>query len=1568
MSRGRIRSGGVASLLALVTTTVTVASAANVNVVEAAAGDTVLVSGAIDFNGWAGYPVPATPTPAEEARYTVYATKVAFDRSGTVFVRDYDTIVRVDPVTGVTQRVAGPATYPGATTVPDGIGEDSLTIGTGWSYNFAVLDDGRMLFDDQDSGETQAPQVFSAPAAGGPVELFTGDGTRGLPTPGAQASATSLDAVNGLYAASGGAAWILGGYDDTFTSQYAHFVAADGTISTHTFPVEPNGGIWPVGASGDVLVTIGSVGIQIGPNLWQYSSSLHALDPSGSVVSTPVTGACGAYSGYYPGNGFASVTSVRYFAVDEGQSPPDLVECTVDRATGMSVAKPIDASLGEWLSGSDDGTVTRGLTSPVEWDPISESWWFVGRSDRLSDNRNSHGLYRHSPELPSVPDGTITVGVATSPAGGAGTVGFAAPFGTTLGHGIQSSPIAVAAGTRLVATTVTPGWAISGVVCDDTDSGADAGPDTVSFMVDPDEDVFCSVTIAETTADVSITKTVDQATVVEGGTLTYTLTATNSGPGVATEVVLFDALPGGVVFAEAGADCVHDGQPSGGGVVCNVNDVAAGESVTRTIRVIAGREGVVANSAMVASASADSDPADNGSATVFVDVVPSEFNPCQTGPSHELWASGENYFGTLGSLIPGSISTPVPVNLLRNVRQVSSGLVATYAVLDDGTVCSWGYSTDFGSLGRPGGVESPGMYGGARPVPRPVRDQFGAPLRASKVIAGFMNVGYAIVDPDGDGAGVLVGWGANATGLVRPGTLGGSFRSAVAVPIPGNRDVRDVSSDGYMTAVIAGDSRVFTWGDDSSGDLGPVPGDQTGSEPIDITDFFPLRPGELPDRVFVMDGHTVVVTDQGRGLCFAAIGPQGGPLCDETIPVVFETTDEIVSIDGAQNVRAISMVLDDDGDGAGDVHSWGPYPGNGELLGTGRGLLRAAVGEPVTQVSFGISHVLALGQSGQVWGWGSPEFGKLGGGGYGSVVLFPVPFGVDNANMIEAGGNSSFVRGDPRSTPTRFESRYVNLARGAIGGTDTELDGATAADRIETSVTNSSSLASGSGELGAVITEGPLDPAIAPNIVGYQALGETVSISTGDVNAASPPPPNDPFLIRFDLYLTPAQRATQTAFGGFVEDLAVLRNNTVVPDCTTPAAPHPEDPCVRTRVFDAATGNALITVATTRFSTWTFAAPIPGVDAGGTYSAIEGTPTPLAGSASGVTAAGTHVEWRSPSGSFDNPGDLATTFTGDDDGVVPVLLIAITAEQTGSDETEIVVTNAPPTIDDVTVPASVAPGGSVSLAATFTDLGRFDTHDVTIDWGDGAGATQLGSTTPGGGSIDATHVYSAAGSFTATITVTDDDGGTVSTTRSIVVTAANAAPTVRADMGVTGLDEIGFQSNIVLINGSFSDPNGPGPLRASVRWSATGSFTPLILNSNGEFVAGYIYGTKGVRTVTVRICGAQGACGFDDITVRTGVTQKITPVRECVLDRGSGTSPRYLARWGYDNPAPFAIAVPSIPMLENTFSTSPFLRGQPQIFHPGQMREVFTTPFNAGTPTWRINGKTAAASRTSTRC
>ena len=177
------------------------------------------------------------------------------------------------------------------------------------------------------------------------------------------------------------------------------------------------------------------------------------------------------------------------------------------------------------------------------------------------------------------------------------------------------------------------------------------------------------------------------------------------------------------------------------------------------------------------------------------------------------------------------------------------------------------------------------------------------------------------------------------------------------------------------------------------------------------------------------------------------------------------------------------------------------------------------------------------------------------------------------------------------------------------------------------------------------------------------------------------------------------------------------------------------------------------------------------------------------------------------------------------------------------------------------------------------------------------------------------------GPNTFTFTATDNAGRAVSVTKTItLVIPVNPAPTVRADMGVTGLNEIGFQSNIVVLTGSFSDPNGPGPYTASVRWQAGAPFTPFILNNGSEFAAAYIYGSTGTRTVTVKICDASGACGTDDVTVRSNVTLKITPVRECVSDRGAGQNPRYSAKWGYNNPAAFAIAVPSIPILENTFN------------------------------------------------
>ncbi len=89
------------------------------------------------------------------------------------------------------------------------------------------------------------------------------------------------------------------------------------------------------------------------------------------------------------------------------------------------------------------------------------------------------------------------------------------------------------------------------------------------------EAVDCYAVSPSVTADLSLGKTVNDATPPEGGSITYTVTVTNLGPGPATVVQVRDQLPAGVTFVSALPGQGTYDPPSG---QWHVGSLAAGSS------------------------------------------------------------------------------------------------------------------------------------------------------------------------------------------------------------------------------------------------------------------------------------------------------------------------------------------------------------------------------------------------------------------------------------------------------------------------------------------------------------------------------------------------------------------------------------------------------------------------------------------------------------------------------------------------------------------------------------------------------------------------------------------------------------------------------------------------------------------------------------------------------------------------------------------------------------------------------------------------------------------------------
>ena len=108
---------------------------------------------------------------------------------------------------------------------------------------------------------------------------------------------------------------------------------------------------------------------------------------------------------------------------------------------------------------------------------------------------------------------------------------------------------------------------------------ADNGVPPYTLGDPPDQDFALVCTNCALPSDLSITKSDSPDPVTPGSNLTYTLTATNSGPSDATGVVVTDTLPTGVTLVSATPSV---GSCSGV-VTCNLGTLANGDSATISI-------------------------------------------------------------------------------------------------------------------------------------------------------------------------------------------------------------------------------------------------------------------------------------------------------------------------------------------------------------------------------------------------------------------------------------------------------------------------------------------------------------------------------------------------------------------------------------------------------------------------------------------------------------------------------------------------------------------------------------------------------------------------------------------------------------------------------------------------------------------------------------------------------------------------------------------------------------------------------------------------------------------------
>jgi alpha-tubulin suppressor-like RCC1 family protein len=337
------------------------------------------------------------------------------------------------------------------------------------------------------------------------------------------------------------------------------------------------------------------------------------------------------------------------------------------------------------------------------------------------------------------------------------------------------------------------------------------------------------------------------------------------------------------------------------------------------------------------------------------------------------WAWGRNNSGQLGDNTTTNRASPISVSSADSFAAITSGTYFCLAIRgSDGRLFSWG-NNSFGQLGDntrtsrsvPGSVSSADSF--AKVVGTP---EFSLAIRGSD--------------------GRLFAWGRNLYGQ-----LGDNTRTSRSVPVSvssADSFVAIAGGYGFTLAIRGSDGRLFSWGDNTSGQLG----DNTRTS------------RSVPGSVSSADSFVAIAC--GSSFCLAIKGSDGrlfswgnnqyGQLGDNTttsrsVPGSVSSADSFIKIASCVN-HSLAIKASDR-----QVYSWGRNEYG--QLGDGTLASRSVPGSIYSSDSWreivcGQNISFCINYGGAIFSWGDNLYGQLGVNSFGGPRS--VPSSVSSANSF----------------------------------------------------------------------------------------------------------------------------------------------------------------------------------------------------------------------------------------------------------------------------------------------------------------------------------------------------------------------------------------------------------------------------------------------------------------------------------------------------------------------------------------------------------------------------------------